>query len=156
MKFASALVFGFISAASATKLSQPLDVVDPVVCGSSLDCNCSLPYAPLDAACVTTTESSSTASNSVYTTSIPDKITVTDSVSCKDTCKAGTSAHQEVEVGTRTFTIEGAISINERFEASAGGNSEARAKETGCGHSESRKDTVVGAATCPSVCVCPQ
>lgn len=155
MKFTSAFVVGLISAASATKLTQPIDI-DAPICGAALDCNCSLPYAPLDAACVTTQESSSTASNTVYTTSIPDKITVTDSVSCKDTCKAGTSAASQVEIGTRTFTIEGSIAINERFDASTGGSSEARAKETGCGHVESRKDTIVGASTCPSVCVCPQ
>lgn len=118
--------------------------LDAPVCSAcdKLDCYCTLPEKPAGSSVVTGYTSGSEVSSNVTNTQIPDNLTVTDYISCTDSCTGGNTSEAESEVGTRTFSIQGSIAVSEKFNSKGGSCNEGRQKSNACRHSEQRTELV--------------
>jgi len=122
------------------RVSCPTPVCE--TCQQGLDCGCHLPPKELGAGTATHYTSGSSATTRVGNTQVPDKLYVTDKIHCTDKTKAGNKKASGTEIGTRNFTINGQVSINERYDEASAHCKEARSRSNACGHSECRTELV--------------
>lgn len=109
------------------------------VCNTDLNCDCHLAADCGDGAGVTGEyDAGSYAYQSAHNTQLPDKLYCVEAISCRDETSNANEEYARQDVGSHTFTIEGSITVNEKYENSQNNCRQGREKANGCAHKEQR------------------
>ena len=86
---------------------------------------------------------------------IADKLYSIDAVNCREETTCATEDYERQDCGTHTFTIEGCISVHEKYDTQQNNNRSGKEKASGTAHKEQKialKDNVPCAIDVPCVC----